>query len=44
MTPVAETIVEFYEFAHFFIENYPLFIENLGPPPYKKLQPSYQPL
>ena len=51
-TPVAETIVKFYEIAHFslkttpyyknlplFTENYPPFIENFGPPPYRKLQP-----
>ena len=51
-TPVAETIVKFYEIAHFslkttpfykilplFIENYPPFIENFGPPPYRKLKP-----
>ena len=46
-TPEAETIVKFYEIAHFslkttpfcIVENYPPFIENYGPPPYRKLQP-----
>ena len=52
-TPVAKTIVKFYEIADFllkttlfykkklplFIENYPPFIENFRPPPYRKLLP-----
>ena len=43
-TPVAETIVKFYEIAHFslkttpFYKKLPLFTENSGPPPYRKLQ------
>ena len=47
MTPVAQTIVEFYEIMHFLSEttpffkkkNYPPFIKNYEPPPYKKRQP-----
>ena len=45
MTPVAETIVEFYEIAQFslkttpFYRKLPPFIKNYEPPPYRKLQP-----
>ena len=41
---MAETIIEFYEFAHFLIENYPPFIENYRPPPLENSNLSYQPL